>query len=73
MNPALRTHLRALDRALLALADERARLLAGERASASLEDLLRRYGGPLPADSVRALFDALERACAAARARGDLS
>jgi len=72
MKPALRTHLRALDRALLALADERARLLADEPASASLEDLLRRYEGPLPADAVRELFAALERACAAARQTGGI-
>jgi hypothetical protein len=73
MNPALRTHLRALDRALLALADERARLLADDPAEASLEDLLRRYDGPLPVEAVRELFAALERACAGARRTGGLS
>ena len=73
MNPSSRTHLRALDRALLALADERARLLRDEPIRGSLEDLLRRYEGPLPADSVRALFEALEGACAAARERGGLA
>ena len=73
MKPALRTHLRALDSALLALADERARLLRDDPARASLEDLLRRYEGPLPADCVRELFEVLERACAAARQRGGLS
>lgn len=70
MTPAQRTHLRALDGALLALADERARLLAGGAGQASIEDLLRRYAGPLPAESVRELFAALERACAAARESG---
>jgi hypothetical protein len=73
MKPALRTHLRALDRALLALADERARLLADEPAAASIEDLLRRYDGPLPAPAVRELFEALERACTAAREHGGLA
>jgi len=73
MNPALRTHLRALDSALLALADERARLTADEPGEAGIEDLLRRYGGPLPAQSVRELFAALERACAAARESGRLA
>jgi len=73
MNPALRTHLRALDSALLSLVDERARLLRDESARASLEDLLRRYEGPLPADAVRELFDVLERGCAAARERGGLA
>lgn len=73
MKPALRTHLRALDRALLALADERARLLADEPAAASIEDLLRHYDGPLPAAAVRDLFESLERACAAAREHGGLS
>jgi hypothetical protein len=70
MTPAQRTHLRALDGALLALADERARLLADCAGQASIEDLLRRYGGPLPAESVRELFAALERACASARESG---
>ncbi len=73
MTPAQRTHLRALDSALLALADERARLLADGTGQASIEDLLRRYAGPLPAESVRELFAALERACASARDSGRLA
>ena len=70
MNPDLRTHLRALDSALLSLVDERARLMAETTSPTALEDLLRRYDGELPAEAVRELFAALDRACAAARERG---
>ncbi|HVS19189.1 MAG TPA: hypothetical protein VMT18_11360 [Planctomycetota bacterium] len=63
MRPEARLHLRALDSALLALADERARLLAREPGRAATEDLLRRHDGPLVAGDVRALFELLDRAC----------
>lgn len=69
MNPALQNQLRHLDRAILALLDERARLLAdvehGEAARATaVDDMLRRHSGPLAADAVRDVFRAVDRACA---------
>jgi chorismate mutase len=69
MNPALRHQLRTLDRALLALVDERARLLGEVPADdpgrlTAIEDLLRRHAGPLPAASTRELFTLLDRHCA---------
>ncbi len=76
MRPETRLQLRELDRALLALASERARLLGedpaaeGAEPGQALEDLLRRYGGPLTAEGVRELFAALERACRGARSEG---
>jgi len=68
MNPALQNQLRHLDRAILALLDERARLLANVaredplRASA-VDDMLRRHSGPHAADAVRDVFAAVDRAC----------
>ncbi len=53
----------ALDRALLALCQERARLthdLPG--CSAAIEDLLRRSTGPLPAEVLRQVFELLDAA-----------
>jgi len=69
MNASDRIHLRALDSALLSLVSERARFLAaaGHSAQSSSakvpEDLLRRYEGPLSADSIAELFAAVEKAC----------
>ena len=69
MNPALQNQMRHLDRAILALLDERARLLANVaredplRASA-VDDMLRRHSGPLAADAARDVFAAVDRACA---------
>jgi hypothetical protein len=69
MNPSQRHQLRTLDRALLALADERARLLRelpaddpGRRSA--VDDLLRRHTGALEPESVRALFALLDDHCA---------
>ena len=65
-----RHQLAHLDRSLLALANERARLLAEvdaedpERSSA-IDDLLRRNPGPLSAPGIRALLAALDEACLA--------
>ncbi len=76
MRPDTRAQLRELDRALLALASERARLLAEVSrshepgTSEALEDLLRRYDGPLGAQAVRALFAALDHACRSVREEG---
>ena len=78
MNPALRNQLRHLDRAVLALLDERARLLANVarddalRASA-VDDMLRRHSGALSADAVRDVFAAVDRACAAFGSAGSAS
>jgi hypothetical protein len=69
MNPSQRHQLRTLDRALLALVDERARLLSEVPADdpgrcTSIDDLLRRGTGPLEPDSVRAMFALLDLHCA---------
>lgn len=67
MNALLHHQLLQLDRALLALLDERARLVrecGGAGASAALDDLLRRHTGPVAADGVREFFGAADRACA---------
>ncbi len=68
MNPALRRQLRDLDRALLALLDERLRLLAtvpvdDPGRSAGVEDLLRRHEGPFPARAIEDVFGAIDRGC----------
>jgi hypothetical protein len=70
MNSALRHQLRHLDGAILALLDERARLLRHARASdplrsAPVEDLLRRHSGPFPPAGVTAVFAAIDEHCAA--------
>jgi len=69
MNSALRHQLRHLDGAILALLDERARLLVQTSASdplraAPVGDLLRRHTGPFPADGVTEVFAAIDRHCA---------
>jgi chorismate mutase len=68
MRSAIRHQLSRLDQSLLALANERARLLATVTAEdrargAAVSDLLRRNQGPLSAGGVRALFQTLDRAC----------
>ena len=68
MNPVLKNQFRRLDRALLALLDERVRLareLAPGDASVApaLEDLLRRHAGPSSPEDLRELFAAVARAC----------
>lgn len=68
MEPALRHQLSALDRALLALLNERARLLAGVALddpgrAAAVDDLLRRHAGPVSAPAIREVFAAVERGC----------
>lgn len=66
MRPALKNQLRDLDRALLALLDERARLLeevesddAGRKAA--IDDMLRRHAGPTSAEAIREIFAAIDR------------
>lgn len=70
MIPALRHQLRHLDGAILALLDERARLLVQTSAAdplrrAAVDDILRRHSGPFPADGVTDVFAAIDRHCAA--------
>ena len=67
----MRNHLTQLDRALVRLLDERARLVAeladgGAESSALdpfLDDLLRRSDGDFPAASLRQIFDSVEAGC----------
>ena len=77
MNPAQRHQLRAIDAAILALLDERVRLLrdaaaGGEPqrgtplAGAAVDDLLRRHAGPFPAEGVKRVFAAIDAGCAPA-------
>ena len=66
MTPETRHQLRSLDRALLALIDERARLLASVAATdpgraAAVDDMLRRHEGPFPAEGIADVFDAIDR------------
>ena len=73
MNSALRHQLRHLDGAILALLDERARLLLQTSASdplrsAPVDDMLRRHAGPFPAGGVADVFAAIDRHCAAFQA-----
>ena len=68
MTPAEQHQLRALDRAILDLVDERLRLLqeVESRAPAgatALEDLLRRHTGGFPSEGVRELFGVIDRHC----------
>jgi hypothetical protein len=69
MNPCLRHQLNHLDRALLALLDERARLVADLPQRAAIDDLLRRRSGPVDARAVRAFFESVDAACEPFRAR----
>lgn len=68
MQPALRHQLAHLDRTLLALLNERARLLASVDASdpgrkAFVDDLLRRHEGPFDAQLLRDLFAVIDAGC----------
>jgi len=77
MQPALRHQLAHLDRTLLALLNERARLLASVSADdpgrfAMVEDLLRRHDGPFCAETLSKAFAAIDEGCLdeAARSKG---
>ncbi|HEV8111613.1 MAG TPA: hypothetical protein VGR31_02475 [Planctomycetota bacterium] len=66
MHAPLRHQLRHLDRVLLALLDERTRLLSGTDAGdpgrkAALDDLLARHAGPFPPQGVAEVFAAIDR------------
>jgi len=68
MTPAQRHQLLLLDRALLALLNERARLLTGVSAADPLrapavDDLLRRHAGPFASDPLRRLLALLDEGC----------
>ncbi len=70
MTPAQRHQLLILDRALLALLNERARLLAGVPAgeplrAAAADDLLRRHEGPFAVEPLRRIFALLDEGCRA--------
>ena len=70
MNPAIRNQLAHLDRALLALLNERARLAGDPDAdpaacAPAVDDLLRRNEGPLEARDLQAIFLAIGGASAA--------
>lgn len=76
-NSTFRFHLQQLDLALLALLQERVRLCSNAEPGlrqVAIEDLLRRADGSVPAEGLRAIFTALDRACGEGSAdRGDLS
>jgi hypothetical protein len=67
MNANFRHQLNHLDRALLALLDERARLVSSatvrSTTTAAVDDLLRRRDGPIEAQAVRRFFEAVDEAC----------
>ncbi|HEX9792989.1 MAG TPA: hypothetical protein VGC54_03320 [Planctomycetota bacterium] len=73
MNPAIRHQLAQIDRTLVALLNERARLLgvvsADDPGRAPLvDDLLARHAGPFRADALREVFAAADRGCPGPRA-----
>jgi hypothetical protein len=62
-----RHHLTHIDRAIARLLEERVRLVRGaprEAASPAIEDLLRRLDGEVSAGAFRAVFEAIDAACA---------
>ena len=70
MRHGLRHQLIHLDRALMELLNERARLLSTEAADdsgrlAAIDDLLRRNTGPFGADALGDVFRAIDAGCAA--------
>lgn len=69
MQPALRNQLAHLDRALMAMLNERARLLASvplddSGRQAAISDLLRRHEGPFHAAAMRQVFEIIDSGCA---------
>jgi len=59
-----KVQLQAIDKAMLALFQERVRLCRGAGAApAATEDMLRRAASDVDAESVRAFFELLEGAC----------
>ncbi len=71
MNPALRHQLAFLDRSLLALLNERARLLQPVDAEdparrPAIDDLMRRHAGGFDPASLEEVFAVIDRGCAPA-------
>lgn len=67
MKTNLRDQLAHLDRSLMALLNERARLIATHNAGqldAAVEDLLSRSTGPFEANALREVFRWIETGCA---------
>ena len=72
MSLQLRHQLTALDRALMNLLDERARLVCeetGPTPSSPIEDLLARSSGDFPGDALRSVMQAVDAGCSAAAQR----
>jgi hypothetical protein len=70
MSTSTRYHLAQLDRTIVHLLNERARLVASDPtlntgAEAHVQDLLRRSAGPFPADELRATFESIQEGCGA--------
>ena len=68
MKPSARNQLAHLDRTLLALFQERARLLSDEDPGsperlAQIDDLLQRAEGPFDPGLLKEVFDAVDRGC----------
>ena len=68
MKPSTRNQLAYLDRTLLALLQERARLLSDEDPGnperlAQIDDLLQRAEGPFDPGLLKEVFDAVDRGC----------
>jgi len=71
MKPTLRHQLTHLDRTIVELLNERARLclsleLTEPQRAACIDDLLRRSSGPFEAEALREAFAAIERGCGGA-------
>jgi chorismate mutase len=72
MNASSRHHLSQLDRTIVHLLNERARLVAQDPAAdhgadAHMRDLLQRSAGPFPADDLRKTFESIRSGCGAAK------
>ncbi|MFT7667974.1 MAG: hypothetical protein ACI8X5_000660 [Planctomycetota bacterium] len=68
MNASMRHHLSVLDRTIVHLLNERARLVAGatsdaEFVTAHFDDLARRSAGPFPSEALKDTFAAIDRGC----------
>lgn len=69
MNASTQHHLSQLDRTIVSLLNERARLVASDPSAdanpdAHLLDLQRRSSGPFPADALRQTFESIQAGCA---------
>ncbi|MFT5059496.1 MAG: hypothetical protein ACI89E_002281 [Planctomycetota bacterium] len=69
MNASTQHHLSKLDRTIVSLLNERARLIASDPTAdanpeAHLKDLQRRSSGPFPAQALRLTFESIQAGCA---------